>query len=424
MGFAENYFNKNQNIVSHIEGLPKGPLRFVTVIPAYLEDAIFQTLQSIENADQPGGDIEIIVVANFSESDSAENKKINRNIYAGLTEWCTNHSTEGRSYYPLQAFNLPKKHAGVGLARKIGMDEALWRYNLLNYPEGLILSLDADTLIDTNYFSAIEKSISENEKYGGCILYFEHPLKGTDYSQEVFEAILKYELHLRYYKHIMKHIGFPHVNYTIGSCFGVKAGFYAQQGGMNRRQAGEDFYFLNKLFPHREFAVVTETCVHPSSRPSSRVPFGTGAAVTKIIAQKDLDYKTYSPDAFFDLKQFLSSLDLIYGCNKNEIKVEFEKWPQPVKEFLDCNHFLEKFSEIKSNSSSPESFVKRFYHWFDGFRVVKYLNYTHGKYYHKMQVEQAVAWFFERVGYKAGETSLIKTLEIFRKHDRQKIFIS
>jgi hypothetical protein len=424
MNFADVYFGKNQLFIPHIEEPPKGLLRFVTVIPAYLEERVFQTLKSVKDAALPKGSLEIIIVVNYSEADSGENKKINDAVYFGLVEWCSNNSSDEITFYPLLAPDLPKKHAGVGLARKIGMDEALWRFNSLNNQEGLILCLDADSLVDPNYFQVIEKSISANEKFGGCILYFEHPLEGTAYPDNVYNAILQYELHLRYYKHILNYTGFPYINYTIGSCFGVKAGFYAQQGGMNRRQAGEDFYFLNKLFPHREFAEITDTCVYPSPRPSMRVPFGTGASVTKLISQKDFQYNTYSPEAFYDLKVLFSTLESFYFYDQEQLRNEFEKWPIPLKEFLQLNHFFMKLLEIKSNSGSVEAFVKRFYQWFDGFKVVKYLNFAHEKYYPKVPVEQAIFEFMDKLGIPGKEKNATELLQLFRKLDRERRLIS
>ena len=41
---------------------------------------------------------------------------------------------------------------GVGLARKTGMDEAVRRFDIINNPEGVILSLDADCTVEHNYF--------------------------------------------------------------------------------------------------------------------------------------------------------------------------------------------------------------------------------------------------------------------------------
>jgi len=95
------------------------------------------------------------------------------------------------------ADNLPKKHAGAGLARKIGMDLALHRFNQLNRPDGMILSLDADTQIEKNYFTAIDKDLkSVQEDISGCIIRFAHTFEEGIYSDAIKSAIVSYELHL------------------------------------------------------------------------------------------------------------------------------------------------------------------------------------------------------------------------------------
>jgi hypothetical protein len=40
---------------------------------------------------------------------------------------------------------------------------------------------------------------------------------------------------------------FSYAYHTVGSAMAVKAYQYVKVGGMNRRQAGEDFYFIQKL---------------------------------------------------------------------------------------------------------------------------------------------------------------------------------
>ena len=286
LGFADSYLSGNIPVIPYIKEPPSGLLHFVVVIPAYLEDKTVRTLISLKNTKQPQGNVEVIILVNFRENDSIENKQKSRDFHNELEHWCDVNSAEKLKFYPLLAKDLPFKHAGAGMARKIGMDHALHRFNTIGFPEGIILSLDADSVVDPNYFEAIEQKIYNRNEYGGCILYFQHPLNGEEFSTEVYEAILQYELHLRYYKHILKYAGFPYYQYTIGSCFGVKADFYARQGGMNRRKAGEDFYFLHKMFPHKSFAEINNTCVYPSPRPSMRVPFGTGATITQLVNNK------------------------------------------------------------------------------------------------------------------------------------------
>ena len=87
-----------------------------------------------------------------------------------------------------------------------------------------------------------------NPRSPGCSIYFEHPLHGP-LEPKVYEAIAAYELHLRYYVQALRYAAFPYAHHTIGSSMAVRADAYAKQGGMNKRQAGEDFYFLHKIIP-------------------------------------------------------------------------------------------------------------------------------------------------------------------------------
>lgn len=419
MNFAGRYFSKYKYASEQIKEPPSGLLRFVVVIPAYLEDKACNTLKTLKYADNPQGDVEVIVVINHGEHDSEENKKKNLGTYKDLTGWCAKNSGEGKRFFTLLARDLPKKHAGVGLARKIGMDEALARFGVTDRSDGIILSLDADAKVDRHYFTSAERIGGSDRKYEGFIYQFAHELEGKEYSREIYDAIAGYELHLRYYKHILDYSGFPYSNYTIGSCFGVKAGLYARQGGMNRRQGGEDFYFLNKLFPNAEFACITDSCITLSPRPSERVPFGTGPAITKMSENGAETCKTYSPQAFFDLKKVFDSVERLYRINENSPGEYVSSLPESVKEFLLSRQFEMKFKEIKGNTSSPASFTKRFYSWFDGFMVVKFLNDSHNKYFDKIPVNQAVAVFLRKIGLSPENNRIRSLLELFRKLDRE-----
>jgi len=79
---------------------------------------------------------------------------------------------------------------------------------------------------------------------------------------------------------------------------------------MNKRQAGEDFYFLQKIIPLGHFTDLTETKVIPSSRPSDRVPFGTGKAVRDFL--RDRQSWTYPLQSFLDLKQLFEQLPELF----------------------------------------------------------------------------------------------------------------
>jgi hypothetical protein len=56
---------------------------------------------------------------------------------------------------------------------------------------------------------------------------------------------------------------------------------------MNRRMAGEDFYFIQKLLPAGGFFNLNQTTVYPSPRSSARVPFGTGVTIQRLTEGKN-----------------------------------------------------------------------------------------------------------------------------------------
>ena len=171
---------------------------------------------------------------------------------------------------------------GVGLARKTGMDEAVRRFNSIDNPDGVILNLDADCLVEKNYFVSVCNELLKKKDRTACSIYFEHPLSGNDFPENIYKYITLYELHLRYYFQGLAYSGFPYVFHTVGSAIAVKALPYIKAGGMNRRQAGEDFYFIQKLVPAGGYFNLNSTTVYPSPRASSRVPFGTGASIGKL----------------------------------------------------------------------------------------------------------------------------------------------
>ena len=92
----------------------------------------------------------------------------------------------------------------------------------------------------------------------------------------------------------------------------VKALPYVKAGGMNRKQAGEDFYFIQKLVPAGGYFSLNSTTVYPSPRASFRVPFGTGASIGKLTEQMNVRLLTYNLQAFNELRSFFSMTESFY----------------------------------------------------------------------------------------------------------------
>ena len=374
----ETYYSRFNVAEAHITTPPDKDLRMIVVIPSYNEPDITKSLRSLLDCSPTLFPVEIIVVVNAPEN--APEPVVNQNLETlAQVEYIASHNTRNDiKIYPVYRPDLPKKHAGVGFARKIGMDEAVRRFDAIGY-DGIIINFDADSTCNVQYLSEIEKYFNNNPKIEGVSIYFEHPLQGSDYSPENYRAIVQYELYLRYFVEAQRYVRFPYAYQTIGSAFAVRASVYAAEGGMNRRQAGEDFYFLEKIITRNHYGEINTAQVYPSPRSSNRVPFGTGAAVTKLCKDNS-DYLVYNPIAFEILKQFfLTAINLLDNRKPATVPI--------LEEFLTANSFYSKTDGMIENSASERTFLQRFFTWFDAFRMIKFLNFAHEEFINKVPVE-------------------------------------
>lgn len=346
------------------------------VIPCHNEPGLIATLDSLLLCSSTNFPVEVIVVINAA-IDDADAIQQNEKTKSEFDEWKKKNTSEKIRFHKIAKNDLEKKHAGVGLARKIGMDEAVRRFESINNHNGIIVCLDADCTVSENYLSEIEKLFIDEKNASGCSIYFEHPLEGNEFEEEVYNAIADYELYLRYYHSGLKWSGYPYSFQTIGSCMAVRSSVYQKTGGMNRRKAGEDFYFLHKIFPSNYFVELNTACVYPSPRPSLRVPFGTGSTVHKVISRNH-QIKAFSLQSFIDLRKLTASAEYLF-------KTDYHDWskslPDSIKRFFEIQKAEEKISEIKANAASAKTFIKRFYAWFDGLLLLQYFHFCRDYFY-------------------------------------------
>lgn len=410
MQFVQDYLNKNK-VESSIADCPSENLGIVIVIPCFNEPALMHTLQSVWECEKPNTAVEVIIVVNGAETTPEEIKRWNASSYNETRQWAIAHNTDKLSFYPIYCSNLPAKHAGVGLARKIGMDQAVWRFVKANNANGIIVNLDADSLCDRNYLVEIEHHFSKYPKTPGASIYFEHPVEN-----EPPTGIVQYELHLRYLNQALRFIGHPHAFHTVGSSFAVRLEAYVKQGGMNKRKAGEDFYFIQKIIWLGNFTEINTTRVIPSSRISNRVPFGTGAALKKLADENEDTLLSYQFKAFQDLATLFGNKELLYKPDSNPLK-DLTASPA-LQQFLEDMNFIEELTSIRKNTSGIQSFINRFFLWFDAFRVIKFLNYSHNGYYDKKPISEEALKLLDTLGIHTKPACNKDLLEIFRKLDR------
>ncbi len=410
-----------------IEPAPHPGLNILVTIPVINESGLERCLDSLFQC-TCGDDIhsEVLIFINAPENAPEEILEQNQATLEATHTWIEAHPHPCINFHVWLDHSFGKKEAGVGTARKILMDEASRRFNVLERPEGIIASTDADAVVQPNYLEALVNHFRESESGSGpdgCSIRFEHPLAAdrdadsivdsgaeNQFSPLVYEAIAQYELHLRYYLQSLQSTGYPHAYHTVGSSFAVRADIYCKEGGMNRRQAGEDFYFIQKVAQRGNFSQCDSTCVVPSPRPSDRVPFGTGLAVSRLTTSEDA-LTTYDPHPFAMLKELFERIKQPESLTG--------PWPEPLQSFLDTQDFEKALLEIRSNSASASAFRKRFWRWFNMFRIMKFLHYARERGYPDIPVGKAAAELLmeidpEGIGIPSLGTDPKKLLLIYR----------
>lgn len=402
---SDSYFARFGFCERQIQAPAPAGLALIVVIPCFNEPNLTAALDSLCQCDPPKSGFEIIVVVNSPAGAPNWVLEQNCNTLEKARAWI---GRTGLAVHLIEAHDLPPRRAGVGLARKIGMDEALRRFDDAEMLDGgVMVCFDADCACAANYLRAVDAHFRAHPESPACSIYFEHPIKG-ELQPEVYEAVTAYELHLRYYVQALRYAGFPHAYHTIGSSMAVRARTYMEQGGMNRRQAGEDFYFLHKLIPLGGFTELKKTTVFPSPRASDRVPFGTGRAISEWHGE----LKTYPLQAFEDLRVFLATVPALLGAGLPE------GMPAAVRAFLAEQDFSEAVEEIRRHTSSAETFGKRFYRWFDGFRAMKFVHHARDRFYGDEDVAIAAGKLLARLGVNMPDRNERELLEVYRKLER------
>ena len=370
---ANRYLLKQKSFEATIAKPVSEDLWVSIVIPCYDESNLSLTLDSIADCDKFNGVVEVIVVINHSIEESREIIEQNEKSLAVVREYEKKYYEGSLRFHCIKAFDMKPKAAGVGLARKIGMDEAVYRFSNINR-DGLIVCLDGDCLVERNYLNVLTQYAQQNE-YDVLHIKYEHQ---QDQNEILNEGIIAYECFLLYYELALKWCGYPYATQTVGSCICVKPSAYIKAGGMNKRKAGEDFYFMQKLMPFCNFKDIFETTVYPSARISNRVPFGTGKAQNKFISEinNTTKFKTYNFTAFQFINHFFKLLPILYNsieCKSLSSEIDI---PDIIIEYVNKEILLSNILSIKKNVESFDKFTKRFFtsSW-DAFNIMKLLHY-------------------------------------------------
>ena len=398
-------------------------IKQVVVIPAYAEkEMLFETLASLATNPEASLKETLILCVINNKAAAPEKDRENNSQTIAILDGLINRRSFAESPFAANlrtsleniaassirlafmdasspGLEIPSHVGGVGMARKIGMDMALRLLQKTSDPLHLIMSLDADTLVRDDYLPIVRKVfVSARSKTG--VLSYAHQIPSDP---DIQKAICAYEIFLRYFLLGLRYAGSPYAFHTIGSTIVTTDDAYLAVRGMNRREAGEDFYFLNKLAKISPIRTIRETKVYPSARVSGRVPFGTGATMDKMTSGRIAEQRFYDPMVFQIVKDWLMLMEQSFSRSEKQILTEARKIHSGLADFLIARKFPDLWPKIRSNLKDLKTYKSQFHNWFDGFETLKLINHLTGEYYPRTAMMPALKMVLESLGINSTE---------------------
>jgi len=328
-------FDEAENFLDHV--LPRGMADLLVIVVVNApqnapEESLARTARLMGSL--TGGGSRMIGVVPYSGTHNVDVLVIDR-------------ASNGRRVPPRQ---------GVGLARKIGADISLKLYQRGSIIEPWLYSTDADATLPEVYFT------TQLEPEAVNLFGFHH--KSQD--PHLHASGQLYETYLRYYVNRLRHAGSPYAYHTLGSTMAIPVCAYAKVRGFPKRNAGEDFYVLNKLAKVGPIHSLLAPEIELQSRASTRVPFGTGPAIIRM-PEDPTCYLSYAPECFDELKALLDNLRSAQpGTPWQNLDV--------ADKALQALGFFEFFARAQRQFKSPTTLQKALHQWLDAFRTLRFIH--------------------------------------------------
>ena len=368
-------------------------------IPACSESEDFeQVLQTLAAADGASDHLALVVV-NGSETSPKRHHERNR----AFLEWIRKKTGAADTFMGLGSYGdldvlvvdraspdrLFPPRQGVGLARKISIDipTALFAKGQLESP--WVRSTDADVWVPGDYWTRTPPTGNAAAAW----MPYAHVLEG-DQGQQT--SMLEYEIYLHYHALGLQSSGSPYPFPCIGSTLWLHVEKYAAVRGFPKKEAGEDFYLLNKLAKVGEVVPLPGERLKIRGRVSDRVPFGTGAALTKMALQKNegAGYQLYDPRVYRILSEFLEVWSQVGATGEVLVLTEWltrnqETIPAFTQAFDEAGVSEAAAAAVKHAKPGP-GLTRRLDEWMDGFRTMRLMHRIRDNGYPNLSWREAV----------------------------------
>jgi hypothetical protein len=92
--------------------------------------------------------------------------------------------------------------------------------------------------------------------------------------------------------------------------------------------------------------------------------------------------------------------------------------PSGLKSFISESEWTSIIDEIRDNTATGVTFRKRFFSWFNMFRIVKYLNHVHDYHFEKQPVASSARQLLSLTGRVLKNAEPYELLICYRSLDR------
>ncbi|AMR32526.1 hypothetical protein A0256_14380 [Mucilaginibacter sp. PAMC 26640] len=359
-------FNEIQLLPAFQDSSPSPLMETCVIVPVkdeagHLQANLLSLLQQIDEQDNrlTFESYEVLVLVNNSTDSSLA---IAEEFQKANPSFCLH----------VASIELPPELAHIGTVRKLLMDQACRRFELLGNHSGIIASIDGDTTADAQWIHHIRQEIaSGNDAVGGRIFTSDH----AGSAERAFLQDTEYRLLLTEVEHILC----PELNDPLprhfqffGANMAVTAEYYKKSGGIPLVDVLEDMAFHKALIRcdariRRSLNVKVTT----SPRFDGRVAIGFSEQLKKWSDESQGSVIQIVEDSrlfinFYLLKRqfrncWLHKNDLFFKMQVKDLAVSLGLSPRLLKSKISSHSFFGAcWEEIWQESSLGQNKVKAF----------------------------------------------------------------
>jgi hypothetical protein len=97
------------------------------------------------------------------------------------------------------------------------------------------------------------------------------------------------------------------------------------------------------------------------------------------------------------LLPLVQNIHLMYSTHST---IEDLNLPPSVLAYLKQENITEILQEIRANTQTMDAFIKRFYQWFNAFRLMKYLHFSRDNFYENVSVIEGARYLADMLNIK------------------------